>query len=406
MKNFSRTLVHVVATAGIAAGVGLFVRTGPSPAAAGPAVTSVPVGSTVALPVSNISDIAEGAVDSVVNISTTQQAQLGPASFDPFFNDPNSPFFVEPQERKQSSLGSGVVITAQGRILTNAHVVNGADTIKVTIADGTEYPAKLIGLDAASDVAVIQMMGNPPTMKPLPIADSSQLRLGEVVLAIGDPFGVGQAVTMGIVSAKGRASVGIEHYEDFIQTDAAINPGNSGGALINMRGELVGVNTAILSRSGGYQGIGFAIPSNMAVPIMNMLIKDGKVSRGYLGVNIVTINSEIAEAKHLDTLHGVLIGGLDPAGPGAKAGMRDGDVVVAVDGEPVRDAGKLRNAIATRGAGTKIHLDLMRGKVAQKLDATLGELPATATQPQQPTGLVPQQRGFHHRVIPLQPTQP
>ena len=180
-----------------------------------------------------------------------------------------------------------MIVTAQGRILTNAHVVNGADDIKVTLQDGTEYDAKVIGIDPKADLAVHPAPGQVPGAEAARVRRLVALRLGEVVLAVGDPFGVGKSVTMGIVSAKGRGGMGIEEYEDFIQTDAAINPGNSGGALVNLRGELVGINTAIASKSGGYAGIGFAIPTNMARPIMDMLVKDGKVSRGYLGVSIM-----------------------------------------------------------------------------------------------------------------------
>jgi Do/DeqQ family serine protease len=322
-----------------------------------------------------IADVAERVVDSVVNISTTREVNFGPMGFDPFFSDPRSPFFVEPEQRKAPSLGSGVIITAQGRILTNSHVVSGADDIKVTIADGTELDAKVVGVDPRSDLAVIQLQGTFPALKPLKLGDSARLRLGEVVIAVGNPFGVGQAVTMGIVSAKGRASVGIVDYEDFIQTDAAINPGNSGGALINLQGELVGINTAILSRSGGYQGIGFAIPTNMAVPIMDMLVKNGKVSRGYLGVDISAIDRDLADEYKLSTTHGVFIGGVQPDGPAARAGLREGDVVIAVDGSEVRSPGQLRNVVAMTPVGKTVTLDLYRGKNRMQVKTTVGELP-------------------------------
>ncbi|MEZ4360821.1 MAG: Do family serine endopeptidase [Kofleriaceae bacterium] len=323
-----------------------------------------------------IPDIAERAVQSVVNISTSRSVAAGPASFDPFFSDPRSPFFGgEPSERKATSLGSGVIVTAGGRILTNNHVIQGADDIKVTLSNGTELSAKLVGTDPRSDVAVLQLQGSLPALKPLTFGDSSSLRLGEVVLAIGDPFGVGQAVTMGIVSAKGRASVGIVDYEDFIQTDAAINPGNSGGALVNLRGELVGINTAILSKSGGYQGIGFAIPSNMARQISDMLVKDGKVKRGYLGVNIATVNQDVAKQAGLKVDHGVLVTGVQPNGPASKAGLRDGDVIVSLDGNEVKDAGKLRNTIAMSPSGSSVNLQVVRGTSKQKVTVRLSELP-------------------------------
>src|SRR5690606_6115467 len=192
--------------------------------------------------------------------------------------------------------GSGVIVSADGTILTNNHVVADAKEIKVTTYDRREFDAKVIGTDPKSDLAVIQIQGAPEGLTPIQFGDSSKLRLGEIVLAIGNPFGVGQTVTMGIVSAKGRADLGIVDYEDFIQTDAAINPGNSGGALINMAGKLVGINTAILSRSGGYQGIGFAIPTNMAMPIMQSLKANGRVVRGWLGVGIQEVDSDLAAA--------------------------------------------------------------------------------------------------------------
>jgi len=213
-----------------------------------------------------------------------------------------------------------------------------------------------------------------PRLKPLPIGDSSKLRLGEVVLAIGNPFAVGQSVTMGIVSAKGRATGGAG-YQDFIQTDAAINVGNSGGALVNLAGELVGINTSILTRTGGSVGIGFAIPTDMAVPIMDMLVKTGKVSRGYLGVNITTLTKNIAAQAKIATTHGVLVTAVENNSPAAKAGLRPGDVVTSLDGSELRDANKLRNTIAMRGAGKTAELAILRGKDYKTIKVTLEELP-------------------------------
>ncbi len=361
-----RTVVLAATTAcGLAMGVGA-LRTVPNHAVAAPSVLSD----------GSIPDVAERAVQSVVNISTSRIVQSGPASWDPFYSDPRSPFGGgEPSERKASSLGSGVIVSSTGRILTNNHVVQGADDIKVTLSNGTELTAKLVGTDPRSDVAVLQLQGTLPPLRPLAFGDSSSLRLGEVVLAIGDPFGVGQAVTMGIVSAKGRASVGIVDYEDFIQTDAAINPGNSGGALVNLRGELIGINTAILSRTGGYQGIGFAIPSNMARQISDMLVKDGAVKRGYLGVNIATVNQEVAKQAGLKIDHGVLVTGVQQGGPASKAGLRDGDVIVAMGGDEVKDAGKLRNTIAMSPSGASVDLQVVRGTAKQKVTVKLSELP-------------------------------
>ncbi|HTJ42300.1 MAG TPA: trypsin-like peptidase domain-containing protein [Kofleriaceae bacterium] len=315
---------------------------------------------------SAVSDVAEKAVASVVNIATTRQGD----AFDPFGIESGP----------QSALGSGVIVGEHGRILTNAHVIDGADTIKVTLADGSEYTAKVVGVDKRSDLAVVQLEGDVPKLQAIKFGDSSSLRLAEPVLAIGDPFGVGQTVTMGIVSAKGRASVGIEDYEDFIQTDAAINPGNSGGALINLRGELVGINTAILSRSGGGQGVGFAIPTNMAKPIMDALVKDGKVSRGYLGIALVDLTREIAQKAKLSATRGVIVAKIEENGPAAKAGLKLEDVIIGIDGAAVTDSGHLRNAIALKGPGAKVELEILRGKKTDKVVAVLADFPELPAQ--------------------------
>ena len=332
----------------------------------------------------NISDVAEGVVASVVNVSSSQTVQAGPAAFDPFFNDPSSPGFGgDGDSRMAQSMGSGVIVSANGRILTNAHVIRGADTITVTLHDGTDHKAKVIGTDARADLAVLQLEGKLPPLQPLRFADSTKLRLGEVVLAVGNPFGVGQAVTMGIVSATGRASVGIAAYEDFIQTDAAINPGNSGGALVNMRGELVGINTAILSRTGGYQGIGFAIPSSMARSISDMLVKDGRVSRGYLGVNLAALDDDMATKLKVAAHAGVLLAGIGADTPAARAGLTAGTIVTAIDGQTVTDPGRLRNLVATIGANQQVTLAVIQDGKARSVKVKLGELPdGDVVQPQ------------------------
>jgi Do/DeqQ family serine protease len=326
-----------------------------------------------------ISVAAEKVVGSVVNISSTREVDLdlGPFASDPLFNDPKSPWYVSPDQRSQSqkSLGSGVIVTAQGRILTNAHVVDGADTIEVTLSDGTTYDAKVVGVDKMSDLAVVQLQGDVPTLPAIKVGSSSALRLGQMVLAIGDPFGVGQAVTMGIVSAKGRAGLGIEEYEDFIQTDAAINPGNSGGALVDLDGELVGINTAIASHSGGYEGIGFAIPTDMAIPIMDMLVKDGKVARGYIGVQLSPLTPEWTKAHAVSVKRGAGIESVLPDGPAAKAGLASGDVIIGLDGTDIHDVAHLRAALAAKGADKKIELTIMRGKDKKVIEAKTGLLP-------------------------------
>jgi serine protease Do len=364
--TLSRNLLAALAVVGLV-GTGAALHSGPAPAAAAPSV----------LTDSSIPDVAERVVDSVVNISSSTTIKNSPATQDPFFTDPDSPGFgATPSERKLGSKGSGVVVTPQGRILTNAHVVNGADDIRVTLHDGTDFEAKVVGIDTKADLAVLQLKGKVPVLKPLSFGDSNALRLGEVVLAIGDPFGVGKSVTMGIVSAKGRGNMGIEEYEDFIQTDAAINPGNSGGALVNLKGELVGINTAIASKSGGYAGIGFAIPTTMAKPIMEMLVKDGKVVRGYLGVSIATVTTAVQQEYKLGTNRGAMVENIQEGSPAAKAGLVEGDVITAINGSEVRTSDVLRNTIAMIRPGTTVDLQVVSRSTTKKtVKAKLGELP-------------------------------
>ncbi len=330
-----------------------------------------------------ISDIAERALPSVVNIASTRQRKLQAPSL-PFGGDPFRWFFgpgpgpgpgapgpMEPDR----GLGSGVIVS-QKTILTNYHVVEGADQITVTTGDQRELDAEVVGTDPKSDLAVLEIKGNPEGLQPIEFGDSSRLRLGDVVLAIGNPFGVGQTVTMGIVSAKGRANVGIVDYEDFIQTDAAINPGNSGGALVDMEGKLVGVPTAILSRTGGYMGIGFAIPTNMVKPIMQSLIDHGRVVRGWLGIAIQDIDRDLAKALQLPSTKGVLVSDVQPDSPAAKAGLRRGDVVLSIDGTSVDSTGRLRNVIAAAGANRTVRMELLRNGKPETLEVKLGEMPA------------------------------
>jgi serine protease Do len=254
-------------------------------------------------------------------------------------------------------------------------VVENAEDVRVALSDEREFAATIVGTDPQSDLAVLRIEGDPGVVQPLSLGDSDRLRLGDVVLAIGNPFGVGQTVTMGIISAVGRANVGIVDYEDFIQTDAAINPGNSGGALVDMEGNLVGINTAIISRSGGYQGIGFAIPSNMARRIMESLIETGRVERGWLGVAIQDMTQELAESFDLETSRGVLIADIVPDGPADAAGLRRGDIVLRIDGQSVDDMGRLRNLVASAGVGTKLRLQVLRDGGERHFDVELGERP-------------------------------
>jgi len=329
----------------------------------------------------SVADVAQRTLPSVVNISTTRHLrQQSPFLADPYFRE----FFRHfgppaPSQRQAQSLGSGVIVAANGIVVTNNHVVKDADRIKVTVAGRQDYEAKVVGTDPKSDLAVLKLKGA-RGLKAIRLGDSDKLRLGDIVVAIGNPFGVGQTVTMGIVSAKGRANMGIVDYEDFIQTDAAINPGNSGGALINMSGELVGINTAILSRTGGYQGIGFAIPTNMVSPIMQSLLKRGRVVRGWLGVSIQDVNRDLAQALKLPTTDGVLISGVEPGSPASKAGLRRGDLVIRLNGKAVSSTGRLRNLVASAGVKTQVKVEFYRAGGLQTLQVSLGQLPAAGPQ--------------------------
>ncbi len=319
-----------------------------------------------------LSDIAEKAVRSVVNISTTRavQQRRSPYHSDPFFHFHRP----RPRTRRAQSLGSGVIVSAEGVVLTNNHVVAKAKEIRVKLNDGRVLKASVVGSDPKSDLAVLRLMGEPKNLHPMPIGRSRKLRLGQVVLAIGNPFGLGQTVTMGIVSAVGRANMGIVDYEDFIQTDAAINPGNSGGALVNMNGQLVGINTAIFSKSGGYQGIGFAVPTDMAQPIMKSLLQHGRVVRGWLGVGIQTLTREMADKLAIPFTKGVLVAHVDPGSPADRAGIRRDDLITTIDGEATQTVVRLRNRVASTAPGGTIKLSLLRGGKRKELSVVLGEL--------------------------------
>ena len=286
---------------------------------------------------------------------------------------------VKPPERnpgqpfRQEGMGSGTIISDKGFILTNHHVVGEADRILVKLFDGKEVKAKIVGTDPESDIAVIKIDGNGHSA--LTIGNSKELLVGESVIAVGNPFGLTQTVTYGIVSAKGRTNVGINEYENFIQTDAAINPGNSGGPLVNLRGEIVGVNSAIYSRSGGYQGIGFAVPINMAKRVMDELIQKGSVSRGWLGVGIQDVTQDLAQAFNLENAKGSLITGVMRNTPADKAGLQRGDVVVELNGEEVIDSRQFRNEIANAGADSDIEIKIIRNAKLMNFKIHLDERP-------------------------------
>ena len=274
---------------------------------------------------------------------------------------------------RQEGSGSGAIVRSDGYILTNHHVVGEADKITVQLYDGQELKARLIGTDPATDISVIKIEGT--DMPVLQMGDSDNILVGESVIAIGNPFGLSHTVTFGIVSAKGRTGMGIAEYEDFIQTDAAINPGNSGGPLVDLEGKIVGVNTAIFSRSGGYQGIGFAVPINMARRVMNELIENGQVSRGWLGVGIQDMTPELAKAFGLDQAKGSLVTGVMPGTPAEKAGLQKGDVILRLNGSTIENSNGLRNLVAEARADAKVDLDLVRNKVPMTLSVRLDERP-------------------------------
>jgi serine protease Do len=331
-----------------------------------------------------MAEIAAVVGPSVVNISSMRTEKVSSAPYSPLFNDPLFRRFFGDQfsrsrpqrERKAISLGSGVIVSNNGYILTNYHVIKKADSIRVLLSDKRKFEGKVVGSDPKTDLAVIKIDAGGLTA--ISIGNSDRLRVGELVLAIGNPYGLNQTITMGIVSAVGRANVGIADYEDFIQTDAAINPGNSGGALVNAMGELIGINTAIFSTSGGYQGIGFAIPSNMARIVMNSLIEKGRVIRGWLGVSIQEITQELAEQFQLETGEGTLVADVVEGSPAAKGGLERGDVITAFNGRKVNDPFTLRNLVAETPPGTDVELTVIRDGEETTLTVEIGELPTGA----------------------------
>lgn len=319
-------------------------------------------------------EAASRAMPSVVNVFTTKEARQpkNPFMDDPFFRKFFGDRFGD-QEEKQFSLGSGVIVSPQGYILTNNHVVEAADEIEIALANGRKASAKLVGTDPETDLAVIKV-----AMKDLPaitFGHIEQTRVGDVVLAIGNPFGVGQTVTMGIVSALGRNHLGINTFENFIQTDAAINPGNSGGALIDTNGNLLGINTAIYSRSGGSLGIGFAIPVTTVKTVMESIISSGHVVRGWIGVEPQDITPELAESFGLKRKSGTIIAGVLKGGPADRAGIRPGDILVAVEGKPVIDTTDMLNAIAQLKPGNKARMTILRKAQESTVDVLVGKRP-------------------------------
>lgn len=332
--------------------------------------------------------VVKSVTPAVVNISSSKVVRApnqfsGQGPMDPFFQqffgqDFGGRFNV-PKDRREQSLGSGVIVSPEGYLLTNNHVVDGATDVKVTLADKREFKAKVVGTDPKTDVAVLKIEGS--NLPSVTIGDSSKVQVGDYALAIGDPFGVGQTVTMGIVSATGRSNLGIEDYEDFIQTDAPINPGNSGGALVNDRGELVGINTAILSHgSGGNQGIGFAVPVNLARQVMDQILKNGKVTRAYLGIVPQDVTPTLAKAFGQSEPKGALVGDVSPDGPAKEAGLKRGDIILELNGKPVADSNELRMSISMMQPDTTVKLKVQRDGSQREVAVKLGELPTPQEQ--------------------------
>ena len=378
---------HLVADPGFAGAKGAI----PALAPAGP------VAGSAELPASGtFAPIVEKTAPAVVSIEVSKvvSASEGPMRF-PFFGPrgPRHPPDEGAPERRRRGSGSGVIISEDGYIVTNHHVIDGAGDIRVRLNDRREFDATVVGADAKTDVAVLKVDAS--GLPVLPLGNSDNVAIGDIVLAIGNPFGIGQTVTMGIVGATGRRGLHIEDYEDFIQTDAAINPGNSGGALVNTRGELIGINTAILARGGGgNQGVGFAVPVNMAHRVMTQLAETGRVARGYLGVRIQPVTPKMAKLLRAPETRGAVVGSVQPDSPADKAGLQHGDVIFGMDQKRFEDARHLRLSIASMSPGSEVALLVWRDGNEMRLPATLGELPEDGRPMARPSGGTSSLRGL------------
>jgi len=388
----------IVLTLGALAVIGAVWMWGEHPVPTGNLVEMSPgVAQAASLPVApgsnGFADVAKVVTPAVVNITTVISEQSSDRRNVPdelrermeeFFGGPGGPFSPrrgpqgpdEPRGRRGGGQGSGVIVSTDGYILTNNHVIDEAQEVTVTLPDKREFTGKIVGADPKTDLAVVKIDGqNLPTVA---WGDASKLQVGEYVLAVGNPFGLNSTVTLGIVSALGRGRMGITQYEDFIQTDAAINPGNSGGALVNTRGELVGINTAIFSQTGGYQGVGFAVPTSMGKPIYESLIKTGKVVRGYLGVGIQDLTQDLAKSFNVKQAKGALVSDVKEDSPADQAGLKQGDVIISYQGSPVEDAVVLQRLVTRSAVGTKVPVTIVRDGHEKSLTVTIGEQPDTA----------------------------
>jgi len=380
-------LTSAMALAGTALGFGIKTAEGTSSKSA---PVNVPMDQTPVprdtLPRGSFAPIVKKVAPGVVKIETTSTMNNSSIPQNPGLEDPFLRRFFgdqfgqmippnQPGPLREHGLGSGVVVSKDGYILTNNHVVDRASEVKVTLLDGREFTARVIGRDPKSDIAVVKIEAK--DLPVVPMADSDNVQVGDVALAIGNPFGVGQTVTEGIVSAIGRGNMGIEDYEDFIQTDAAINPGNSGGALVDIDGRLIGINTAIMSHSGGSQGVGFTIPSDLAHKVMESLVQHGHVTRGYLGVMIQDVTPALAKEFNLKNTTGALVSDVVPDGPASKAGLKDGDVVLEFNGKPVTDSRRLKLTVAETNPGSTIPVKIWRDGSTETLQVTVKQLPGT-----------------------------
>lgn len=358
----------------------------PAQAASAPPAAALPAASSI-----NIADIVEQVTPAVVNIQVRATAEA--PQLPPMFNDPNFRRFFNipeaPQARESASVGSGVVVDAkEGFVVTNAHVIDKATEITVTLKDRRVFTADVVGRDPATDIALLKIDAD--GLHALPVGNSRDLRVGDYVLAVGNPFGLGQTVTSGIVSALGRSGLNVEGYEDFIQTDAPINPGNSGGALINLKGELIGINTAIIGPSGGNVGIGFAVPTHMVAGIMDQLVAYGEVERGRIGVAIQDITPTLADNLDIDVAHGALVNRVEKDSPADKAGLKAGDVVLALNGQDVEGSSALRNRVGMVKPGETVKLDVLRDGDRRSYNVEVARIPneqqVASAEPLRPSG--------------------